>query len=160
MIDDFAHLARGFCDWCEGSEYASTQHGLAASWLCKLYGAALGFPLVDPYGWQGGPDIPPLQLAQAKANLSGFNGWYYREYWDPHPLLDDESCMGDVGDDMLDTYKDIKRGLLYFDQGQLDEATQHWAYLHRSHWGRHAVGAIFALHCMSLSGESAQEGTS
>ncbi len=59
--------------------------------------------------------------------------------------------MGDAGDDLLDAYKDIKGGLILFDQGQTAEAAWHWAYLQRTHWGRHAVGAIFALHCMSLS---------
>jgi hypothetical protein len=150
-LDAFAHAARGFCDWCERSEQAAQEHARAAAWLCKLCAAALDLPRAENASWQGGPDIPPLQLSSATANLSGFNGWYYREYFDPHPLLDDESVMGDVGDDLLDTYKDIKRGLILFDEGKTGDACWHWAFLHRIHWGRHAVGAIFALHCMSLS---------
>jgi hypothetical protein len=151
QIDGFAAIARGFCDWCEGSEQAATEHALAAGWLCKLYAAGLELPHAELQAWEGGPEIPPLQLAKAKANLSGFNGWYYREFFDPHPLLDDDMCMGDAGDDLLDTYKDIKKGLILFDAGQAENASWHWAYLLRNHWGRHAVGAIFALHCMSLS---------
>lgn len=148
---DFAAIARGFCHWCEESEQAATEHALAAGWLCKLYAAGLELERAELQAWYGGPEIAPLELAAAKANLSGFNGWYYREFYDPHPLLDDEWSMGDVGDDLLDAYQDIKRGLILFDQGRADDAGWHWSYLLRIHWGRHAVGAIFALHCMSLS---------
>lgn len=99
----------------------------------------------------GLPDIPAQMLDQAKSNLAAFNGWYYREYFDPDPLLRDESGLGDIGDDMLDIYKDVRAGLLLFDAGQTADALWHWSFLHRIHWGRHAVGAIFALHCLSIS---------
>jgi hypothetical protein len=150
-IEGFGAIARGFCDWCEGSEQAAMEHALAAGWLCKLYAAGLELQHAEFQGWDGGPKIPPIELAAAKTNLSGFNGWYYREFFDPDPLLDNEWCMGDAGDDLLDIYLDIKRGLMLFDDGRTEDASWHWGFLLRTHWGRHAVGAIFALHCMSLS---------
>jgi len=90
-------------------------------------------------------------LERATSGLARFNGHYYREYFDPDPSLNVESVIGDVGDDLLDTYKDIRAGLLLFEEGQTNEALWHWAFLQRAHWGRHAVGAIFALHCMSIA---------
>ena len=66
-------------------------------------------------------------------------------------MLDEESGMGDIGDDMLDIYKDIKAGCLLFERGEWTEAVWQWSFLHRIHWGRHAVGALFALHCLSIS---------
>jgi Domain of unknown function (DUF5063) len=69
----------------------------------------------------------------------------------PDPTLREEPVMSDVGDDLLDTYHDIRRGLLLFDAQQADEALWHWSFLHQIHWGRHAVGALFALHCLSIS---------
>ena len=150
-LDNFAEVAKGFCDWCEGTNQAATEHAAAAAWLCKLYAAALDLPRVEPDNSELAPDIAPLQLSSAKANLSGFNGWYYREFFDPHPLLDSEWVMGDVGDDLLDIYKDLKRGLILFEGGKTGDACWHWVFWHRNHWGRHAVGAMFALHCMSLS---------
>ena len=74
-------------------------------------------------------------------------GWYYREFFDPNPSLEDEAVMGDVGDDLLDIYRDVKAGLVLMDQRKRVDALWHWAFLHRIHWGRHAVGALFALHC-------------
>jgi hypothetical protein len=116
-----------------------------------LYAAALDLPQVGPENEDGLPDLPPLQLERAKNNLARFNGFYYREFFDPDPLQDEEPVMGDVGDDLLDTYKDIRSGLLLFEQGKITEALWFWAFLHRIHWGRHAVGALFALHCLSIA---------
>ena len=100
---------------------------------------------------RGAAEPPEAALAKARGNLACFNGWYYREFFDPDPTLEEEPVMGDVGDDLLDTYKDIKAGCLLFERGEATEALWHWSFLHRIHWGRHAVGALFALHCLSLS---------
>ena len=54
--------------------------------------------------------------------------------------------MGDVGDDLLDTYKDIKAGCQLVDQGCPADALWHWSFMHRIHWGKHAVGALSALY--------------
>lgn len=54
--------------------------------------------------------------------------------------------LGDVGDDLLDTYKDVKAGCLLCEQGRLPLALWHWSLMHRIHWGKHAVGALAALH--------------
>ena len=125
----------------------------AASWLCRLYAAALALPELGPENSDGLPDPPPGLLECAKNNLVSFNGRYYREYFNPAASLNDESVVGDIGDDLLDTYKDIRAGLLLFERGEITEALWHWAFLHRIHWGRHAVGAIFALHCLSIGAQ-------
>ena len=150
-VNEFVEQARGFCSWCESSALGEKPESQALSWLCKLYAAALGLPQLEPENENGLPDLPSPLLARAKSNLARFDGSYYREYFDPDPLLEDAAVMGDVGDDMLDTYKDIRAGLLLFDQGDTTEALWHWAFLHQMHWGRHAVGAIFALHCFSIA---------
>ncbi|MES2943148.1 MAG: DUF5063 domain-containing protein [Pseudomonadota bacterium] len=147
----FAELARGFCNWCENAQPAAQRDSQAVSWLCRLYAAALDLPETGPENSDDGPDIPEHLLERAKTNLAPFNGWYYREYFDPDPGLNDESGLGDIGDDLLDTYKDIHAGLLLFEQGQLANALWHWAFCHRNHWGRHAAGAIHALHGLSIS---------
>jgi hypothetical protein len=149
-VNTFAEIARGFCASCENSAVSDTQ---AASWLCQLYSAALALPEVGPENSDGLPDLPSALLERAKKNLAGFNGRSYREYFNPDSSLNDESVMGDIGDDLLDTYKDIRAGLLLFERGETTEALWHWAFLHRIHWGRHAVGAIFALHCLSIGAQ-------
>ena len=146
-INNFAEIARGFCASCENTSVSDIQ---AASWLCQLYAAALTLPEVEAENAGDLPDLPPDLLERAKKHLAGFNGRYYREYFNPDSSLNDESVMGDIADDLLDTYKDIRTGLLLFDRGDTTEALWQWTFLHRTHWGRHAVGAIFALHCLSI----------
>jgi hypothetical protein len=147
----FEAVASGFCAWCEGPSLGAEPEVVAALWLAKLYAAALSLPNVGPENEEGLPSLPEAEANRAKANLACFNGSYYREYFDPDPSLDEESVMGDIGDDLLDTYKDVKAGLVLFKRGNPQEALWHWRFLHRIHWGRHAVGALFALHCLSIS---------
>lgn len=147
----FVAITYEFCTWCEGASLGSEPEISAASWLSKLYSAALELPNIGPENWEDSPDLPTDKVQQATINLGHFNGWYYREYYDPDPSLTDEPGMGDIGDDLLDTYKDIKAGCVLYECGKPKEALWHWVFLHRVHWGRHAVGALFALHCLSIS---------
>jgi len=147
---DFAEVARAYCSWCEAShsEHSDSQ---GAYWLSRLYTQALLLPQVEPENEEGLPELPPEALATATANLAAFAGRYYREVFDPDPSLADEPVMGDIGDDLLDTYKDVRAGLVLFDRGEANEALWHWSFLHRVHWGRHAVGAMYALHCLAIA---------
>jgi len=149
-INSFAEVARGFCSWCEDPSLTIKREVAAAVWLSTLYAAALVLPKVGSDNSDGLPAIPSVLLEQAEHNLAYFNGYYYREYFDPDPSLDEESVIGDVGDDLLDTYKDIRAGLLLFDTGQIADALWHWSFMHQVHWGRHVVGAMFALHCIYI----------
>jgi hypothetical protein len=147
----FAAIARNFCAWCEAPSLGPTKAVSAARWLSTLNAAALALPNVGPENADGGPELPETALAKARSNLAHFNGWYYREFFDPDPASDEEPCMGDIGDDLIDIYKDIKAGGVLYDSGATAKALWHWSFLHRIHWGRHAVGAVFALHCLAIS---------
>jgi Domain of unknown function (DUF5063) len=149
-VNNFAEIARGFCSWCESSTLEGEADAQAASWLCKLYAAALTLPDVNSESSDDLPDIPLLLLERTKKNLASFNGRYYRECFNPDPSLSDEPVIGDIGDDLLDIYKDIRPGLVLYDSGETTEAIWYWRFLHNVHWGRHAAGAIFALHCLSI----------
>ena len=144
---EFAQVAKGFCDWCEAPALLAPADVLATTWLARLHAAALALPEAEPESDDGMPPLPEPAASRAKANLSVFNGFYYREYFNPDPRLSDESCTGDVGDDLADVYRDVRGGLLFYERGQLVEALWHWSFLHQGHWGRHAVGAMFALQC-------------
>ncbi|MDR7149990.1 hypothetical protein J2W49_001945 [Hydrogenophaga palleronii] len=149
-IFPFAETARAFCDWCEGSQKAITDRS-AAYWLGRLYAEALNLPEVGQENDWGVPDLPAQGLERAEANLTSFWGRHYREFFDPAPELSDLPGMGDLGDDLMDTYRDIRAGLLLFDTGRELDALWHWSFMHRIHWGRHVASALYALHCLSIS---------
>lgn len=144
----FADLAREFCTWIEGTPLGQEDEAFIAQWLARLHAGALGLPEVVPDYCDEFSEIPEAELDAVRGNLRSFSGMYYRECFDPDPLLTEEPVMGDVGDDLLDTYKDLKRGLVLFDRGQAFEALWFWSFNHRIHWGHHAVGAMFALQCL------------
>ena len=43
-IAHFAEVARGYCSWCEGESLGPAPQSQAASWLARLYAAALALP--------------------------------------------------------------------------------------------------------------------
>jgi len=149
-VADFAAAARGFCQWCEGQGGELTDVS-AASWLARLYGLAVVLPSVTCDYENDLPDVPVDALARAQAQLSTFAGRYYRKVFDPDPELDDAPVMGDLGDDLLDVYLDIRQGLMLFESGETRDALWHWSFLHRIHWGRHCVGALQGLHGLTVS---------
>jgi hypothetical protein len=144
----FSELARGFCAWVEEPSLLESKEVAAAVWLAQLHAAALRLPEIGVENEEDLPDIPYSAFAAAQCNLALFSGMYYRECFNPDPAVGDPPAAGDVGDDLLDVYLDVKRGLLVFERDQVAEALWNWSFLHRIHWGHHAVGALFALHCL------------
>ena len=142
----FSQLALGFCAWCENNSPSDLSKKQAAQWLARLHAAAIDLPETEPENDWGLPDLPAAELAAAERNLRPFSGWYYRTVFDPEPTNADEPVIGDVGDDLLDTYKDIKAGVHLVGQGRVSDALWHWSFMHRIHWGKHAVGALSALY--------------
>ena len=112
-------------------------------------------PETGPENDWGLPELPADELYAAERNLHAFSGWFYRTIFDPEPNNTDEPVMGDVGDDLLDTYKDIKAGNVLAVQNRMADALWHWSFMHRIHWGKHAVGALSALHAESQRHDAA-----
>lgn len=157
-IHAFAHTAQGFCTWCEAAclDAGPTPENMttAARWLSQLYAAALALPKVSEENFNGPPEDNSPERIRAKHNLGKWSGYYYRDFFDPDPTLDDAYGLGDIGDDMLDTYNDVKNGSILFEQGNIHEALWYWQFQHCNHWGRHAVGALLAMHCDIISKQS------
>ncbi len=145
-LEVFQDLATGFCSWSEGESLGEDHEVTAAIWLARLHAAALLLPDTEPDNEEGLPELPRTALASAERNFRPFVGSFYRTVFDPDPRNTDEPVIGDLGDDLLDIYKDIKAGCLLREQGRSQEALWHWSFMHRVHWGQHAVGALAALH--------------
>ena len=59
----------------------------------------------------------------------------------------EEPVTGDIIDDLADIYKDLKDGLWYLKQGSEIDAVFYWNNTFGFHWGRHILGAMYALFC-------------
>jgi hypothetical protein len=73
---------------------------------------------------------------------------YYREIFHPLAIAEspEEPVIGDIVDDLMDIYIDLKEGILLYESGKPLAAVFHWRTLFGFHWGRHATCAIRALH--------------
>ena len=131
-------------DFCEFVETASTVESISEKLhsgrhrLAKLLAAGSALPLVEPTTdedriWDGAlPEWP------------GFGA--HDVYWEVFdPYSDEERVAGSLSDDFLDIYRDIKRGLVAFDEGQHQDAVWEWRLHFDHHWGEHAVDALRAL---------------
>jgi len=74
---------------------------------------------------------------------------YYWEIFDPHDKTDNQAVCGDLLDDIIDIYKDIKSVLLILHIGTEDsigEAIWQFKFYFQAHWGDHCINALRAIH--------------
>jgi hypothetical protein len=144
LLAEFAQLAAGFCTWCESGALGAAPERAISRWFAQLY--AGGLQLSEVEAEARAPENNAPDTSQGEAAISNLRGYYYKEVFDPDPRLDEEACVGDIGDDLLDVYKDIRRGLELYRRGFPLAAEWEWAFNFRVHWGRHAAAALLALH--------------
>jgi hypothetical protein len=98
----------------------------------------LGLPEVEPHNER----ISTFDIPVPQVNFGQFD--YYWEVFDPYHL--EEPVGASLTDDILDIYKDVKKGILIYENNEHVEAVWHWRFDFETHWGSHAVDAIRALH--------------
>ena len=142
-VDIFVREARTYCSFVEKASDLSLADRLrtARARLLSLYSAALSLPLVEPHdtGASPSPDVP--------TNWPGFadkDGYW--EVFGPYEHEDNMPVAGSLADDILDVYRDIRRGLTLWDASQTQNAIWDWRFHFDIHWGDHAVDALRALH--------------
>ena len=151
-IELFATLSKEFCAWCEAENLGPEPQRTAASWLARLYAAALRLPQVEPETEEARPELPERSFEQIERNFAQFWGQGYRQVFDPRLENDEVPVIGDLGDDLSGVYNDIKTSLLLYERGKVLDAVWQWKFDHETHWGHHAVGALFCIHHLSVSG--------
>lgn len=137
----FARAARGFCAFVnDASSHSLVERVLTARVLLNaLYGAALQLPESER---ETEGDIP------ATATPESWPGFEKHElYWEVcNPYDDEPRVAGELTDDVVDVYRDIRRGLTFWENGDLADAVWEWRLSFESHWGDHAIDALRALH--------------
>ncbi|WP_376785316.1 DUF5063 domain-containing protein [Siminovitchia terrae] len=74
---------------------------------------------------------------------------YYWEIFNPYNF--EAPVCTSLTDDVLDMYKDVKKGIFLFERKKQKEAFWNWKFHFKTHWGGHAVDAIRALHSANLT---------
>jgi hypothetical protein len=78
-------------------------------------------------------------------------------YWQVFdPTQDSEAIRGSLADDIADIYRDIQEGLnLHNPELALQQdAICGWRLLYYSHWGQHAINALYTIHFLLESARS------
>lgn len=140
-IRSFVQAARDFCEFVEQAstvESIGPRLSRGRSVLANIVAAGATLPLSEATTdkvllWDGAPPSWP-----------GFGPHdIYWEVFDPY--VDEERVAGSLSDDFLDIYRDLKRGLVAFDNGQQQDAVWDWRFHFDYHWGEHAVDALRPL---------------
>lgn len=146
----FKAAAEQFCAWAEAPPAnAEDDLHLAMRHVSELYALALAMPAadLDPSVAQEFVDKNDHKAVYARFGRLPLQ--YYGEVFDTTRVPPEEPTVGDLADDLLDIYTDVKGGLLYFSQGHPEQAVFHWRFTWGVHWGRHATSALRAMHCWS-----------
>lgn len=116
-------------------------------YLSHLYCAALEPPSANPEIESTEDELSNNDYRKIHKRFSSLPFQYYWEVF--HPVADaaEQPVAGDLCDDLADIYRDLKDGLMIFDRGNDPLAVFQWAPSFGFHWGRHATGALRALHC-------------
>lgn len=145
----FVDQALQFCAFVErAGDHALEPRVVAArERLLELYQAGARLPRVEPpEGIAAGP---------TPARPEGWPGFGELDvYWEAFdPFESSEPVAGSLSDDLLDIYRDLRRGLgLWEQRGAADPvasrvaAIWEWRFHFDNHWGDHATSALRALH--------------
>ena len=148
-MNELISTAREFCTWCRSEPGTASAEGQKAhSLLARLYADALS--LDEPVKYDSDIEAPSVSNEEWKevyARAAALPFQHYSSYFDPSEVPPEDHEIGDLADDIADIYRDLSAGLALIDAGYVAEAQWGLRFSFLTHWGRHASGAIRALHC-------------
>jgi hypothetical protein len=162
-VAKFHAVAHAFCAWIEGGPLSTDEEVIrAARLLAGLYAAALNLPPPRDASGRWPPDVPALEEVQAASVMARLRHFPLQFYWHACTSLVEQPGQmgtGDVTDDLGDIWRDIRPGLVAYDEGRPDEAVWQWRATFAAHWGAHVTGALTALHDYQHSPMSTRQST-
>ena len=139
-VEAFRISADAYCDFIDSCRSFDEEESFSKllKILSQLYTKALDLPEVESKEeYPINVDFPLPEVEVKKHNV-------YKEIFDPYN--DKTPVNGCLDDDILDIYRDLKKGLLLYEQGHDIEAVWEWKFGLDTHWGEHATSVIRALH--------------
>ena len=155
-VEQFAAEALRFEQWAHSNEpNAALAARKTLLRISSLYTAALQLP--SPYTYAGQPcrDVDRLSDDEC-AKLSAFQAIpfdMYGEVYNPIVVPPDEPVIGSIDEDITDIYRDVVAGLRADQTGNRAGAIWEWGFHFHHHWGKHATGAIKAIHAWLVDNE-------
>ena len=149
VADEFNRLVvRYFALFSDRSSERLAWLSQAEMAIAELYGAGLQLPLTEPSD-RDAPDMPVEDqrlLMTRIIDRIGKDGFYYSFVF--HPLEPNpEPVVGSLAEDLASIYHDLYGGsALLAAGGDVEDVIWAWGINFQIHWGRHALGALQALH--------------
>ena len=146
-IKDFYDSASNYCLWAEiDSNDKKKELFSALSFLSSLYYKALFLPIVEMEEEISGRKLSKMQYSNIYKRFSSLPVHKYFEVYNPLTIKPEKPTAGDIADDLMDIYLDIKEGMLLYEQGKINEAVFFWKFSFGIHWGYHITSALKVLH--------------
>lgn len=148
-LEAFVEEAERYVDWAIHQQPGEADGArIALIRICRLYSAALLLPR-PPTGIleDATDDLKSDEDEISKVVVcNSLPMDLYGEVFNPLTIPPEEPGIASIADDITDIYRDVVRGLCTYRRG--DRATAHWEWTSSfaCHWGKHATGAVRALH--------------
>ncbi|MGK7377586.1 DUF5063 domain-containing protein [Planococcus sp. 1R117A] len=142
-VEGFRIAAAAYCEFIDSCSSFDEKETLITllSIASRLYTEAFELPEVElEEGHAVDVDFSLPEVIFQKHNV-------YKEIFNPYH--DTTPVNGCLDDDITDIYRDIKKGLILYEQGHGIEAVWEWKFSFEVHWGEHATSAIWALHSIN-----------
>jgi hypothetical protein len=150
----FLTAAKDYCRLLE-TELALPQREFIQQLLSvtlALYSAGLTLPEIEPDEDSDEDQFYGEDRAVSRQAIVDKLGseFYYEKVFEPFDAEDCRPVTASLGDDLADMYGDLLKGLIQVPPHGAVPAhvIWQWKFDLQIHWGRHAVGAIAALHSL------------
>ena len=153
VADRFGVAAKQFCSIVDSASHMDRGEFVSQIYrvLPKLIDQAIEMPDVegsDREQRKSSPRVRHEEWEQFYNSLKEKLGdWdLYHQVFDP--THDNEAIVGTLADDIADIFGDLKEGLVFIEAAQAspEEAIWTWRLLFYSHWGKHAMDVLLAIH--------------
>jgi len=145
-IDRFAVAVRAYCGWAEGAPAGEDAlSGMLATrrHLSSLYAMAVDLPDCET-DWTD-RELTHDAWTRIFQRFGALPVGYYEEIFDPLAVPAGEAGLGDLADDLADIWRDLKEGLVVYDEQGRDAACACWRQSFNIHWGMHATKALAVI---------------
>lgn len=154
-FQDFLKSCRGFCHLLEIDDSNDPTDLLQLQrLLLELYSNALDFPTIDlelNVDFKKTLARGELEIIRNRASALLGEHQYYWTIFDPTENIygNEAPVMGDLLDDIMDIYRDIKRQLIIYDLNtaeSIENAVWGMKFDFWCHWSNHAIDALRTIH--------------